>query len=285
MTSPDPVLVLYLPVIHAGYLKIFRELADRVRTVYVLGQDLIDEFTGLHAEIRALEPDVAGDLLANTHLFREVRVLHRADIPVLHGLAIITPRDTLTAGLVEVYLAGERIEVVDPFLRWDETAVNATAVPEADRVSSDPVDIGFMHEAAGVSKTSTCWWRHVGAVLVDPRGATPHGVMRAANRHLPSEHQPYLDGDPRDVIPAGINSELATTLHSEQLIVAEAARRGLSTEGLDLYVTVFPCPVCAKLVAQAGIRQLFFAGGHATLDGVRVLRTAGVRLIQVQTAS
>jgi dCMP deaminase len=68
------------------------------------------------------------------------------------------------------------------------------------------------------------------------------------------------------------------------MLVARAAQQGRSLAGADLYVSTFPCPGCARLVAEAGFRRCFFAGPYAVLDGEDVLRAAGVALIWVDTA-
>jgi dCMP deaminase len=48
-----------------------------------------------------------------------------------------------------------------------------------------------------------------------------------------------------------------------------------------MYVTDFPCPPCAKLIAGAGIAKLYFRSGYAVLDGQEVLEAAGVELLKV----
>ena len=63
--------------------------------------------------------------------------------------------------------------------------------------------------------------------------------------------------------------------------VADAARAGTSTAGAVMYVTDFPCPPCAKLIAGAGVKKLYFRSGYAVLDGREVLEAAGVELRQV----
>jgi dCMP deaminase len=48
-----------------------------------------------------------------------------------------------------------------------------------------------------------------------------------------------------------------------------------------MFVTDFPCPPCAKLIAGAGIAKLYFVEGYAVLDGQDVLEAAGVEIVQV----
>jgi dCMP deaminase len=106
----------------------------------------------------------------------------------------------------------------------------------------------------------------------------------AHNEHRPTEYSPYLNGDPRDDFSRGVHIELSTAIHAEAAIVARAARTGIVLDGADLYVSTFPCPTCARLVAEAGFRRCFFAGPYAVLDGDEVLRAAGVELIWVDLA-
>ena len=82
-----------------------------------------------------------------------------------------------------------------------------------------------------------------------------------------------------------MRSDLSTALHAEAAIIAAAARRGVSLAGADLYVTTFPCPACARLIAEAGLRRCFFAGPYSVLDGEGVLRAAGVEVIWVDTGA
>jgi len=103
----------------------------------------------------------------------------------------------------------------------------------------------------------------------------------AHNEHRPTEYSPYLHGDPRNEFSRGVHIELSTAIHAEAAIVARAARDGITLAGTDLYVSTFPCPGCARLVAEAGVRRVFFAGPYAVLDGDAVLRAAGVELVWV----
>jgi dCMP deaminase len=103
----------------------------------------------------------------------------------------------------------------------------------------------------------------------------------AHNAHQPTEYAPYVDGDPRNEFSRGVRADLSTALHAEAALVARAAHDGRSLAGADLYVSTFPCPACARLVAAAGFRRCYVAGAYAVLDGDRILRTAGVELIWV----
>ncbi|MBA3446918.1 MAG: nucleoside deaminase, partial [Pseudaminobacter sp.] len=65
------------------------------------------------------------------------------------------------------------------------------------------------------------------------------------------------------------------TAHAEMLVIREASQK-LSAErltGLDLYVTLEPCVMCAGAISFARIRRLYFGAadekGGAVVNGVR----------------
>jgi dCMP deaminase len=122
---------------------------------------------------------------------------------------------------------------------------------------------------------SSDMWRQVGAAILKRKKT----VLIAHNHHLPSEQSHYVHGDPRNNFHKGEHIEISTAFHAEASLIAEAAKRGIQLEGLDMYVTTFPCPPCAKLIAHSGIKHLYFAEGYSVLDGEAILKGAGVELI------
>lgn len=271
------VLLLYVPVIHQGYLQLLNRHSQADK-IYILGQDLIDEFTSLHAEIRALNPELIRRMLERSGLVRcPVEVIDRTVLRTLPRQQVIVANDELSRKLASKYLINHVVTYDSAFLRWDEFLVNSSAYPANVPMSDDPFDVAMMEKAQAESSKSSDHWRQVGGVVT-----REHEILLVGhNKHVPSEHLPYIDGDPRDFIPAGTNSELSTALHCEQLIISTAARDGISLKGCTIHLTVFPCPACAKIIAYSGFRRCCFGGGHASLDGERVLRNAGVELVYV----
>ena len=43
----------------------------------------------------------------------------------------------------------------------------------------------------------------------------------------------------------------------------------------------FPCPTCARLIAEAGFRRCYFAGPYSVLEGENVLQAAGIEVFWV----
>jgi dCMP deaminase len=275
-------LLLYLPVIHRGYETLLDQHADAV-SVLLLGTGFQAEFPGLGKDIRALPPERAAQYLAATRPGLEVRVIGPADLPAaVTGDPLVLPDEEVTRALAARHdLGRDRTLVFEPtFLRWDREWSRAQRPARFDgQIAVGDLPRGLIARARQLAGRSSDWWRQVGAIAV--RG--PDLLGYAWNHHHPTEHSPYIDGDPRDSFSRGVRADLSTAIHAEAAIVAAAARDGVSLRGADLYVTTFPCPACARLIAEVGLRRCFFAGPYSLLDGEEVLRAAGVELFWVDT--
>jgi dCMP deaminase len=273
-------VLLYLPVVHAGHQAFFARHADAAE-VLLLGAGFKAEFKPLAKDIRALPPDLAAQFLGLMLPGVKVRVVEPADLPAaVTADILVLPDEDVTRQLAAERRLGQGRDLVfdKTFLRWDrewsraerpaafDAAVKQADLPEQLRVRA--------RELAGHSSD---WWRQVGAIAW--RGERILG--EAWNRHCPTEYAPYTDGDPRDSFSRGVRADLSTAIHAEASVVAGAARDGVPLDGADLYVTTFPCPACARLIAESGFRRCYFSGAYSVLDGDAVLHAAGVELFWV----
>ena len=270
------ILLLYVPVLHAGYLNIFKKYAKEIDCLYILGQEFTVEFAYLEKEIRAIDPETMRRVVESLGLIKSVYILDHDSIKKLAGVNIITAREGVMERLIAKYLSAENITYDTVFLRWDEKHVTSQKPVGYDRVSHDSFDKKMITQASQEGSRTSCWWREVGAVVV----RNGEIIMATHNTHVPSEHSPYALGDIRDFIPAGKHNEISSSLHAEKSIIAEAARSVL--EGASIYLSVFPCPDCAKLIAHSGIKKVYFSGGHASFDGEVNLRAEKVEIIFVE---
>lgn len=53
-------------------------------------------------------------------------------------------------------------------------------------------------------------------------------------------------------------SEFMRQVHAEMAALLDAARRGVAVQGLEMYVTTFPCHNCAKHIIGAGIAKVIY---------------------------
>jgi dCMP deaminase len=134
----------------------------------------------------------------------------------------------------------------------------------------------FLEVAGLVSKRSTCLRRHVGAVLVKDKKilATGYNGAPSGVRHCTQT------GCLRDrlKIPSGQRHELCRGLHAEQNVLLQAALYGVSTKDSVLYVTNQPCVICAKMLINAGIKEIVISDGYPDELAKKFLKEAGIRV-------
>ena len=276
-------VLLYLPVVHAGHEAFFARHADAAE-VLLLGGGFKDVFKSLAKDIRALPAERAAQFLRLLLPGTPVRVIEPGDLPsAVTADVLVLPDEDITRNLAAVHRLRDGRELVfdKTFLRWDREWSQARRPAGFDgAVAVGGLPSRMLATARELAGHSSDWWRQVGAVAA--RGERVLAV--AWNHHWTSEYAPYIDGDPRDSFSRGVRGDLSTAIHAEASIVAQAAREGFSLSGADLFVTTFPCPACARLVAEAGFLRCYFAGPYSVLDGDDVLRAAGVELLWVDTA-
>ncbi|OGZ35596.1 MAG: hypothetical protein A3A94_02120 [Candidatus Portnoybacteria bacterium RIFCSPLOWO2_01_FULL_43_11] len=269
-------LILHISVIHKGYLDFFKKNLNKISNIYIIDEKLQKELLEIKPDIASLDVDTVRDLLDKIG-FKNILVLSKNNFKKLGDREIILIQDEISRNLAQKYLRGKKIEWQSVFLRWDKELV-LTQKPLKDIISSkNSFDIKTMKEAYRESERSSDWWRQIGAVLVKNKKI----ILWGNNKDLPSDHTPYQVGEVRDFFKAGERHDLASTIHAEENIVAQAAKKGISLKGTSLYVTTFPCPVCAKLIALSGIKNIYFAEGGSNFDARKVLEAVGIKITRV----
>jgi dCMP deaminase len=111
-----------------------------------------------------------------------------------------------------------------------------------------PWDEYFMTIASVVASRATCDRKHVGAVIVRDRTILSTGYNGSIRG------MPHCD----DVGHMMQDGHCVATIHAEANALVQAARNGVSIEGASIYVTASPCWTCFKMIANAGIREIYF---------------------------
>ena len=109
-------------------------------------------------------------------------------------------------------------------------------------------EIYFMNIAKEVGTRSTCNRKHVGAVIV--RGKTIlatgyNGSIRGLAHCDEAGHE--ID-----------NTHCVRTIHAEANAIVQSARHGVRIEDSEIYITASPCYDCFKMIANVGIRKIYF---------------------------
>ena len=125
-----------------------------------------------------------------------------------------------------------------------------------------------MNLAIQAATRSTCPRKHVGAVIVRDRTLLStgyNGSIRGAP-HCTEAGCLMVDG------------HCVRTLHAEQNAIIQGALHGVNVSDSTIYVTHQPCLVCAKMIVNAGIERVVYAGHYPDEIARGFLESAGVEL-------
>lgn len=139
----------------------------------------------------------------------------------------------------------------------------------------------FMKMAELAAKRSTCLRRQVGAVLVKDRQILATGY-NGAPKGLPHCEKTGCLREKLEV-PSGERHEICRGVHAEQNLVAQAAYHGVKTEGASVYCTNQPCVICAKLLINAGVEEIYFRDGYEDELARRMIEESGLVYKQIKS--
>ena len=71
-------------------------------------------------------------------------------------------------------------------------------------------------------------------------------------------------------------------LHAETNAIAKVSRSTNSSEGASLFVTHAPCLDCAKIIYQAGIKEVYYQNTYRTEAGIQFLKQCDIDVQQVE---
>ena len=142
-----------------------------------------------------------------------------------------------------------------------------------DRPSNDEY---FMEMAQLVSSRSTCLRRKVGAVIVKEKGVLSTGYNGSPKGTKHCEELGCIRVKLN--VPSGTRHELCRGVHAEQNAVTQAAYFGVSVDGATIYTTTYPCSMCAKILINAGIKEIIYSEGYADDLSKDLLEEAGIEI-------
>lgn len=137
----------------------------------------------------------------------------------------------------------------------------------------------FMSIAVLAAQRSTCIRRQVGAIAVKDKRILATGYNGA-----PSGVPHCLDiGCLRDdlLVPSGQKHELCRAVHAEQNVIIQAAFNGVSIDGATIYCTTYPCSICAKMLINCGIKDIYYSGTYNDKMSASLLSDARIKIIKI----
>ncbi len=159
-------------------------------------------------------------------------------------------------------------------------SLNPGLTKSSKRKTTRPdVDTYFMKMALVVSERATCRRHSVGAVLVKDKVVLATGYNGA-----PKGAKDCLErGCLRDEmnIKSGERAEICRAVHAEQNAIIQAASSGVNTQGSTMYCTHSPCIICAKIMANAGVKKVVVFEQYSDTSFRELFQELGIALLFV----
>jgi len=282
------ILFAYVPVLHRGYQEFFAKYKNA--DLYLLDkEELLDfeELEYLKKDIRVLDLPLVVKAIKSWDIFNLVEPIKISEIEQfdyskesLSQIQLIFTNDDIGHFIADKFFKDYQNKFFEPiFLRWDKNLMSQqNEVINDIIVSKEDFEQKTMTKAFKQAGKSSDWWRHVGGLIVKDKQV----IMAGYNQHLAVNDQQYKNSDPRISFTSGIGFDFSSSIHAEANLIALAAKKGISLDGTEMFVTTFPCPICAKQIAVSGIKKLYYAKGYAVLDGLEILQSYGVEVILVK---
>ena len=138
----------------------------------------------------------------------------------------------------------------------------------------------FMAIAQVVASRSVCLRHQIGAVIVNNDrqllstgyNGPPRGMKHCAERGGCIRR--------KNGIASGTRQEYCFGLHAEQNAIVQAAREGIRLLGSTLYCTYKPCSLCARMIVNAGIKEVHFMADYPDDLTQTILTEGGVTCVK-----
>ena len=130
----------------------------------------------------------------------------------------------------------------------------------------------FMNIAKQVATRSTCDRKCVGAVIVRDRTILSTGYNGSIRG------MPHCD-EAGHMIE---NDHCVATIHAEANAVLQAAKNGVRIEGSEIYITASPCWSCFKMMANAGIKKIYYGEFYRDERIFETAKKIGIELVHLK---
>ena len=129
----------------------------------------------------------------------------------------------------------------------------------------------FMNIAREVATRATCDRKHVGAVIVRDKTILSTGYNGSIRG------MPHCD-DAGHMMEDG---HCVATIHAESNAVIQAARNGVRLDGGEIYVTASPCWNCFKMLANSGVKTIYYEEFYRDDRIFKIAKKLGIKLEQI----
>jgi len=129
-----------------------------------------------------------------------------------------------------------------------------------------------MNIAKEVATRSTCDRKYIGAVIVREKTILSTGYNGSI------KGLPHCDEAGHEMV----DDHCIRTTHAEANAIVQAAKNGVEINQSEIYVTASPCYNCFKLIANAGIKTIYYGEFYREDRILEHAKEAGIELVSLE---
>ena len=129
----------------------------------------------------------------------------------------------------------------------------------------------FMNIAKEAATRSTCDRKHVGAVIARDKTILSTGYNGSIRGMPHCDEVGHLMED----------GHCVATIHAETNAILQAAKNGVRLEGSEVFITASPCWSCFKMLANTGIKKIYYGEFYRDERIFDVAKKLGIELIYI----
>ena len=129
----------------------------------------------------------------------------------------------------------------------------------------------FMNIAKEVATRSTCDRKHVGALIVRDKTILSTGYNGSIRGMPHCDEAGHMMED----------NHCVATIHAETNAILQAAKNGVMIDKSEVYITASPCWPCFKMLANAGIKKIYYGEFYRDDRIFEVAKKIGIELVHI----
>lgn len=143
-------------------------------------------------------------------------------------------------------------------------------------------EVKLLEFAQAVATQSFDYSFQTGCVLAKKRGVGYAVLETGFNKVIPYQTYAMHHGNSREEhysVPHDVNHY--DTIHAEMQLLVRAQQAGLSLAGTTLFISMLPCPNCARTLCQTDIREVVYSLDHSDGYAVWLFEACGKKVRRV----
>lgn len=171
-------------------------------------------------------------------------------------------------------------ELVSPFTDEEEAIQYleklTPELPVIDQITGD--ERAMLKASEEMAKRSFDYSYQTGAILAEKLDDGSYSIVDgAANDVVPFQTSAMHYGNSREEnLSTYQDGTHYDTIHAEMNIVTRALARGQSLDGQSLFVSLMPCPNCARILSYTGLKEIVYMDNHSGRYAVKLFERCNI---------